>query len=352
MNSDQPSTLQLFLYALVLVISLFIIITYILSMGLGILVLFSTAEGLKFVQGPLQIYPLLIIDVPLEVNAGLYFVFLWWVFALCFAAAWKYRQSLQSRIRDFFSTAKQNPLNNNLLAMPIITSMLLVAVIALDFLQSRGGFPAGSLPPGDPFTDFLKISRAPVVEEIIFRILPLGAFLLPYIFLVGKRTKPDFSLGKRLKVCVLSVLQPEKAKEAVGLRTIGKYGMFGGVIGAEWIMIGVTALLFGVAHYLGGWGVGKISQAALSGAVFALAYLYYGVQAPILLHWYFNYYFSVFELSSRYQSAPIDFLSLVWSTNLITGFLMWFVAIIIGLMMILKVFRREPKTIPVPEPPF
>ncbi len=82
MNSDTPSTLQLFLYALVLIISLFIIITYILSMGLGILVLFSTAEGLQFTQGPLQIYPLLIIDAPLEVNAGLYFIFLWWVFAL------------------------------------------------------------------------------------------------------------------------------------------------------------------------------------------------------------------------------------------------------------------------------
>jgi len=260
---------------------------------------------------------------------------------------------ISHKIREFFSSsAKRSPFSNNLLAMPLITSMLLVATIVLSYLQTRGGVPTGSFPSSDPFLDFLKVSRAPLVEEIIFRIIPIGAFLVTYVFIAGKRTRPNFSWSQRLKTIILSVFQPEKAKEIVGLKTIGKHGLFGGVIWAEWVMVSLTASLFGVAHYLGGWGPGKISQAAMSGAVFALAYLYYGVQAPILLHWYFNYYFTVFDLSSSYYSAEGDFAYfLAVSANVLLGILMWVAVMIFGIMTVFKVLRRKPKTIPFPESP-
>ncbi|MDH5448527.1 MAG: CPBP family glutamic-type intramembrane protease [Candidatus Bathyarchaeota archaeon] len=352
MNSNLSETLQRFLFAIVLVISFFIVFTYLLSMGLGILVFFSTAEGLKFSQDTIPLHPLFIIDVTIPVNVGLYFIFLWWVFALCFAAAWKYRKSLSRARESFSSAAKQSPFSNNLLAMPLITSMLLVATIVLNHLQTQGGIPTGSIPISDPFLGFLIVSRAPLVEEIIFRIIPIGTFLVTYIFLAGKRTRPDFSWSQRLKTSILSVLQPEKAKETVDLKTIGKGGLFGGVIWAEWVMVFLTASLFGIAHYFGGWEPGKISQAAMSGAVFALAYLYYGVQAPILLHWYFNYYFTVFDLSSSYYSAEVDFAYfLAVSTNLFLGILMWIAVMIFSIITIFKVLRRKPKPIPVPEPP-
>jgi len=353
MNSSLSGTLQRFLFVIILVISFFIILTYLLSMGLGILVFFSTAEGLNFSQGPIQFYPLLLIDLKVTVNAGLYFLFLWWIFTLCFATAWKYRESLSSKIRELLSgTTERNPFSNNLLAMPAITSMLLVATLVLHFLQTKGGIPTGGLPQGDLFLDFVYYSRAPIVEEIIFRIIPIGIFLATYIFLVGKSTNPDFSLSQRLKTCILSVLQPERAKKIVGLRTIGKDGWFRGIVWAEWVMVFFTASLFGVAHYLGGWGPGKISQAAMSGAVFALAYLYYGVQAPILLHWYFNYYFTVFGLSSSYYSAQVDFAySLTVSANLFLGILLWVTMMTFGVMTIFKLLRRKPKLTSVPELP-
>ncbi len=136
------------------------------------------------------------------------------------------------------------------------------------------------------------------------------------------------------------------------MKTVGKAGLLRGVIWAEWIMVGLTALIFGTAHYFGGWGPGKISQAAMSGAVFALAYLYYGIQAPILLHWFFNYYFIIFQLSLEYYSARLDFLSLSWSTNIFLGMLMWIVVIILGAIALSKRLRSTPETIPVPKPPF
>jgi len=349
MNSSLSQTLQRFLFAILLVASFFIILTYLLSMGLGVLIFFSTAEGLEFSRESV-VRPLFIGDI----NAGLYFLFLWWVFIFCFVAAWKYRESLSSKIRDFLSGDTGGSLfRNNLLAMPLISSMLLVAIIVLHLLQTQSGIPTGEVGVTDPFYDFLRFSSAPLIEEIIFRIIPIGVFLMTYTFLAGKAVKPDFSQSRRLKASILSVLQPEKIKKEIGLKTISENGLFGGVIWAEWVMIFFTAFLFGVAHYLGGWGPGKISQAALSGGVFALAYLCYGIQAPILLHWYFNYYFTAFDLSVDYFSAGIDFYSFSWSINILLGMLMWVVMIIFGVMAIRRMLKkRKPKTMPVPEPPF
>jgi hypothetical protein len=347
MNSGLIKTLQRIVLAIALAASFFIILTYLLSLGLGVLIFFSTAEGLEFSREPIVLHPLLILDIKVIINAGLYFLFLWWVFTFCFVAAWKYRESLSNKIREFFSgSSEQSPFRNNLLAMPLIASMLLVAIVVLHLLQTQSGIPTGEPDVTDPFSDFLRFSSAPLVEEIVFRIIPIGVFLMTYIFLAGKALKPDFSWRKRLKTCILSVLQPEKAKEEIGLKTISRKGLFEGLIWAEWVMIFFTAFLFGVAHYLGGWGPGKISQAALSGAIFALAYLYYGIQAPILLHWYFNYYFYVFDLSVDYFSAEINLYSFSWSINILLGILMWIIMPIFGILALL---RRNPKITSIPE---
>ena len=328
-----------------LIVAIFIIISYVISMGLGILVLFSTIEGLEFSQGSIIIYPLLFVAVEVQVNAGLYFLFLWCIFALCFVAAWKFRENLSTEIKKLLSkTTQGNPLDNNLLAMPLISSMLFVATMVLHFLQSQSGLPTGEPPVGNPFSDFLQFSGAPIVEEIIFRILPIGAFLVTYISIVGKSTRPYFSGAQRLKTCMLAVLQPDKAKERVGLRTIRESGLLGGGLTlSEWMMVFFTAALFGVAHYFGGsWEIGKISQATMCGAVFAVAYLYYGIQAPILLHWYFNYYFTVFDMSSDYISAEIDML-FSWSllANLFFGVILWFAVFIFGSLAVFGKLKRK-----------
>lgn len=346
MSSDLSRTLQKIVFIIVVIISIFIILTYLFSMGLGILVVFSTLEGLEFSLQPYSLYPFLIIDWEVTVNSGLYYLSLWLIFAFCFVAAWKYRESLSIKVREVFSkTSLQSLFHNNLLAMPLITSMLLVGTVVLHHIQTSWGIPTGSPSPGDPFLDFLRVSRAPLVEEAVFRIIPIGAFLIPYIFLVGLRTKPEFSWPERLKICVLSILQPDKAKEKIGLKSVNNQGLRQGIIWAEWLMIALTASLFGVAHYFGGWGPGKISQTTMSGAAFALAYLYYGAQAPILLHWFFNYYFTVFDLSFTHYYAGIDFLSISWLANIFLGMLLWIVAIILLLYLtasaILKRVKRK-----------
>jgi hypothetical protein len=288
----------------VLAVSLILVATYLLSMGLGILVVFSTPTGLGFSRETVSFNPLLFINIDISVNAGSYFIFLWSFFVLCFVAALKNRESIVERVQQTISgTGKKSLFQNNLLAMPVIASMLLVAVLVLHFLQSLGGISTGEPVQTEPFIDFLRFSRAPVVEEIVFRIIPIGAFLVTFVPLAGRKVARTLSGKQRVKLALLSVLYPDKAKNMVDLKTIDKHGLLRGTMWVEWVMIVSTAIVFGAAHYTGdpnSWQIGKISQAALSGGVFAVAYLYYGVQAPVLLHWFFNYYFTVFDLTYAY----------------------------------------------------
>jgi hypothetical protein len=342
MTAESPDLVQRFFAIIVLAVSLFVVMTYLLSMGLGIFVFFSNTKGLEFSRELIQLPFLMFTDVEFSVNAGLYFIFLWCVFALCFGAAAKSRESLVGKSREtLFGTAK-SLFQNNLLAMPAIASMLLVAILALYYLQNQVGIPTGEPSQGEPLLDFIWFSRAPLVEEIVFRIIPIGAFLATYIPLAGRKVTLAFSPSQRLKLSVLSILQPDRAKEMVNLKTINKYGLLGGMLGAEWMMVALTALLFGFAHYLGGWGPGKISQAAISGAVFAVAYLYYGVQAPILLHWFFNYYFNVFYLAYDYI-AKIDLTYIIESTNLSFGVFLWLAVLIFGGLALFRMFGKKPE---------
>ena len=333
--------MQRFLTVVILAVSLFMVLTYLLSMGLGIFVFFSNTRGLEFSRELIHLSPLMFIDADISLNAGLYFVFLWWVFALCFAAAAKSREGLVRKSREALFGNAGSLFRNNLLAMPAIASMLLVVVLILHYLQTQGGIPTGEPFQGEPLLDFLWFSRAPLVEEIIFRIIPIGAFLVTYVPLAGRSVTQTFSAGKRLQLSVLSILQPDRAKEMVGLKTINEHGLLSGTVWAEWMMVAITACLFGVAHYFGGWGPGKISQAGISGGVFAVAYLYYGVQAPILLHWFFNYYFNVFYLTYDYI-VEVDLASTIESMNLSFGVFLWLMGLTFGGLALYRMLRRKP----------
>ena len=344
MSKKPLDLMRRFLALTVLAVSLAIIATYLLSMGLGILVIFSTPEGLEFSRETVLFNPLLYIDIGLSTNAGIYFVFLWWVFALCFWAALKSREAIGGRLREVvLGTAEGSLLKNNLLAMPVMTSMLLAAVLMLHLLQSLGGLPTGEPIQSEPFLDFLKFSRAPVVEELLFRVVPMGAFFVAYIPLAGRKVTQTLPGSQRAKLALLSILHPDRAKSGVGLKTIDKHGLLGGMVRAEWVMVILTALAFGAAHYTGGstgWQMGKVSQAALSGLVFAVAYLYYGIQAPILLHWFFNYYFTVFDLTNVYL-ATTDLGTLVWLANLSFGIFLWLAALMFGGRALYRNLRRR-----------
>jgi hypothetical protein len=80
--------------------------------------------------------------------------------------------------------------------------------------------------------------------------------------------------------------------------------------------------MFGFAHILygGGWEIGKVSTACLAGFVFAIMYVSYGAYADILLHWFFNYYFTVLDMgSTAYGAAFTGFTNITYFVNIAAG---------------------------------
>jgi hypothetical protein len=216
--------------------------------------------------------------------------------------------------------------------------MLLTFILVLQALQEQGGFPSGALPLREPFLDFLLVSQAPIIEELLFRIIPFALFFVTYTSIIQENRSFNFP-SSRLRNSLLFVLRPDEAKRAFGLKNISTDGLLGGVSAGEWTMVLSTSVIFGIAHFLSGWGPGKITQASLTGVVFALSYLYYGIQAPILLHWFFNYYFEVFRMADEFFNVML--LDYIWSMNVLFGFFIWITLILFCVIAFIVYLRKN-----------
>jgi membrane protease YdiL (CAAX protease family) len=68
----------------------------------------------------------------------------------------------------------------------------------------------------------------------------------------------------------------------------------------------ISALFFGIAHWLygGGWEFGKILPAAISGLVLGWLYVEKGFPAAVVLHWLFNYFASSYDYLKEVTGFP------------------------------------------------
>jgi hypothetical protein len=331
-NRSQP---RLMSWALVIVVFV-LLASYLLAMLLGPALFFFTPAGLHFSKNPVQ--PLVFIlfffgfTIPFKLNTEQLFMFSWSIFALCFVLAWRLRENFHDIIGKISSRSLSKIFGNWLFVMPIIASALYVAVISIIGLQELFRVPTGALPTpqtdAEVFDLYLSLSYAPVIEEIGFRIIPIGAFLLVYLFIIkGFENKIALSPWQRFKLFVFSFLYPDGAKNLIGEKTVALNG-FNGISKREWGMILITSIIFGVAHIVSGigWEIGKVTSTFVQGFVFAIVYLAYGFQAPILMHWFFNYYSYTYYLCTQYYPntlgifAWIEFLTLSLGVLSLAGF--------------------------------
>ncbi len=354
--SELKTFTKLTLTIALIITVLLLVSSYFLAMFLGPTLFFFTPEGLDssalyVPELPIWIFTIVGFVVPVWLNVGLFFLLLWGVFAICLVAAWKFRESLQEVIRKSFSRPMKKLFDNCLFALPIIVSMTFVAVIAITKLQEAGGVPTGgaSLPP-NPFEAFFWLSYAALTEEIGFRLIPIGGFLIIYLFWVGRKNAVTLSWGQRLKLFLAAPLFPDEAKKMVGVIGVSDFGVRSGISLGEWVMVFFTSIVFGLAHYLSGgdWEIGKITSASVVGLAMGLTYLLYGVQAPILLHWFFNHYLWFFDpreqgglqfVSRLYPNLPFA-LALTELAIIILGILGWLAVIILESR---KMFRAGAK---------
>lgn len=340
--------------ALGLFAKLFLIITviimiffYLLAIILGPALFFFTAEGLittTHYLSVLTIWILIIpVSIPIGLTVGVLFFGIWSIFALSFIVAWKLRENFHKTIKESLFRPTEKLFNSCLFTMPILNSMTLLTVIIISSFQEAGGIPTGAPPlVGEPFLDFFNLSYSAVVEELGFRLIPIGAFLIIYLYVAGNNVM-EFSLRKKMKFFCIAILFPDRAKRMVGAKTVNEHGIGGGISLGEWSMVVFTSIVFGLAHFDPGvsWEIGKVSSAAVAGMVLGLNYLLYGIQAPLIMHWFFNAYADTYLLLSEIYPVAESFANGVIIFNFILGFLGWSAAAILCLRKLAKGIKKR-----------
>jgi len=335
--------------ALIIAVSL-LTASYLLAMVLGPKLFFFEPLSAQYSPSSLILgFPIflfaIIFEIPVNVSFGLVFLFFWGIYLLCFIVAWKLRENFHKVIRNSFSRPLGHLFKNCLFALPVIASMTLVAAVAIHLFQESHGIPTGEPPISrDSLVAFLELTISPLIEEIGFRITPMGTFLIFYLLTVGKGGRALATFGLRLKLFFLAFLYPEKAKRILGLRTVDASGIWKGISLAEWILILSTSAVSGLAHYFygGGWEIGKVTSAFVQGFAMGFSYLLYGVQAPILLHWFFNYYTYTYSLASEIYPSIFAFYLLLDIVILILGILGWLAIAFLGVRKIVKAIIGKP----------
>jgi len=346
-SGDVGRAVRFVLFGSVVGVVLFLVASYFLALLLGPTLFFLTPKGVassgQFLDVlPIQLFGVFDLFVPVGLSWGSLFLLLWGVFLVCFVVSWGWRKSLHRVVGEALSRSAGGWFDNWLFTMAVVASVLLAAFVLITALQNVVGVETGvpSLPENS-FEAYLTLAYATLAEEISLRISPIGLFLAVYLFLAGGNAVAAMSFWRRAKLFFAAFLCPDKAKGTVGFRTVAANGFKGGISLGEWVMVLVTALVFGLMHLVSGvgWGPGKVTTAFMNGFVFGLVYLAYGFQAPILLHWFLNYYFYTYFLAAEFYPSVYSLMVLLESVNIYVGLFGLFAFGVLAL-------RRTPKTVP------
>jgi hypothetical protein len=337
------ASLKVAMRALALMFVVSSAISYFISLILGPMLFFSTPDGLAASEQRIHalsigLFMIFDVPVPLGTSLGVLFVVIWGIFFLCMILAWFDGDGFLSTVRGALSKSISLAKTNFLYIMPLAASALVSATVIISQFQESQGIQTGSInfPTTNPYVILTELSFAPLQEELAFRITSIG-ILVGVLLLIVYRSDPRISgLKNKAKLVLLAMFSPELAKTKMGYRNIRANGFPWGIGAVEWVLILLTAVIFGLAHVLtgSGWEVGKISTAFLAGLVFGIVFVVYGAYASILLHWFFNYYFDVLsKAETAYGGIFHQISSLADITNLLGG------QIILAVFLLFSAFR-------------
>jgi hypothetical protein len=215
----------------------FVLLTYILAMGVASALVSVTqlagdlmASRGRPVLGGFYIYSR---DTAFPVAVTLSFLTYAciFIFVVCFVAAFRSRDGFLSSLKMLTRSGRITSSSNWLVAMPLISSGLIIVVVILTFILSEVGIPPGSLcdPKLNPCPTqaqlFAGLAYAPIGEELAYRIItPLGLVIPIRILWRRLSTGQGPSKSKFLSIAGLSLLSPERAKRKRDISTLQRTG--------------------------------------------------------------------------------------------------------------------------------
>jgi len=309
------------------IMTILFLATYVISILVAIYLFYLTPDGVTFGSKTLHNLQLNVffwgsIQVPFLISADQLFLFLNMVFVLSFITSFYSNENYASSVRRL---AKKNDLGgiggNFLVIMPVISSATLFATSLIQALEGRVGIEVGGFSFSDPFLEILSLSYSSFVEEIGFRLVPLLFPVAIYLLYRASGAMASMPIRRRLVLVSMALFKPSSFQRRLNLSG-GK-----GLNALELALLLISSALFSYAHILSGsWSIGKIPSAFLGGMVIGYCCLRYGFDSALLLHWFFNFYWSALSMSSTiggpflFLNDPVYFLTLyVGILSLIVG---------------------------------
>ena len=295
----------------------------IFSFPIGAYVVFNTDIGNDInYQYPLQSLDFFIagisIQIPIDFELGDAFIFLWSIYAIIFAIAmFGPKKNFFKELGPIMNEGRPTSSSNYMVSMIKWFSILIVVSAIINIAQESVGITTEPPLAENDLIQFFDVTKAPIIEEIGFRVLLIGVPL--YAIYSHKASAKHFFKSLWHPQANLHVFEKNKAI----------------------LLIVLVSVFFGLAHIISGeaWSGGKFAQAAASGIIIGWVYFRYGLAPALLIHWATNYFiFSYVNII-----ADINFISITeaFSHSMLQTFeIMFFATGIISIVMMI-IYRRN-----------
>jgi hypothetical protein len=169
--------------ALLLVLVLVSVASYFLSLILGPVLFFSTADGLKQASRVIHGFSIEFlamappVPIYLTMSIGALFMGIWIIFVICMFFAWRSRRGFLTSAQESLTQSLSFAKTNYLYFMPVIASALLFSTILIEQFQATQGVQTGNLnfpAQTSPYVILLNLAFAPLQEEFAFRMTTIG----------------------------------------------------------------------------------------------------------------------------------------------------------------------------------
>ncbi len=162
---------------------------------------------------------------------------------------------------------------------------LLIGSVLITLIETSLNIPIlnGSGTSSSEYFDFLNLIYAPFVEEIGFRMIPVGivTFIPFLIHIMPSQSNRSRYLINPAKAFFIYLVAPGYLRSRFGGRSRW----------VDLVMILVSSAIFAYAHvYFGSWAIGKIAPVFFDGIILCVGYLKFGLYVDIPLHFFLNDY--------------------------------------------------------------
>ena len=197
------------------------------------------------------------INIPLYINTDILavsFIILYTLFAI-------------------YDTVRKVDHRRPIVEMFLLSSMIFAISVGIEYIQDFIGVKTGYPEARNDYLYFISAIVAPLTEEMGFRLTVIGLVSIVIYKLMPLEGR------KKIKNYVKAFLHPGAifSENYIAMKIL------------YWIVI-ITSIFFGLAHLIGGWGVGKVTLAVIAGLLLGYLFIEYGFTTSVLAHAYFNIY--------------------------------------------------------------